>query len=185
MILEATAALLDEMPLERITTARIAERAGVPIGSVYQYFPNKLSIVAALARNVMEEVDAQLAAQVADDFGVLPWDEAVDHTVDLVIRAYSEQPGYAQVLRTLRPTQEFRVITEESNKRVAALFAAHPAIEAMVPAERLEIVTRSAVEAANALQDWALSTEDPTYQQGIVEEMKTLLKAYLAHQQKK
>jgi AcrR family transcriptional regulator len=41
-ILEATAALLGDTPADKITTAAIAEKAGVPIGSVYQYFPTTL-----------------------------------------------------------------------------------------------------------------------------------------------
>ena len=55
-ILDATSALLVGTPIDKITTAAIAEEAGVPIGSVYQYFPNKLAVLAELARRVMEEV---------------------------------------------------------------------------------------------------------------------------------
>ena len=70
-ILDATAALLgDDMPADQITTAAIAEEAGVPIGSVYQYFPNKLAVLAELARRVMEQVDNKTASLIAEDFGV-------------------------------------------------------------------------------------------------------------------
>ena len=47
-ILEAAARVLAEEGLGRATTNRIAEVAGVSIGSLYQYFPNKLAIVRAL-----------------------------------------------------------------------------------------------------------------------------------------
>lgn len=40
-ILEAATQVLAEVGAERFTTARVAERAGVSIGSLYQYFPNK------------------------------------------------------------------------------------------------------------------------------------------------
>jgi AcrR family transcriptional regulator len=47
-ILDAAAQVLLAKGYERATTDRIAERAGVSIGSVYEYFPNKESIFAAL-----------------------------------------------------------------------------------------------------------------------------------------
>lgn len=44
-ILEAAARVLAEEGATRFTTARVAEKAGVSIGSIYQYFPNKASIL--------------------------------------------------------------------------------------------------------------------------------------------
>lgn len=44
-ILEAAIQVLAEEGAPRFTTARVAERAGVSVGSVYQYFPNKASIL--------------------------------------------------------------------------------------------------------------------------------------------
>lgn len=179
-ILDATAALLGDTPVDKITTAAIAEEAGVPIGSVYQYFPNKLAVLAKLARRVMEQVDAKTASLIAEDFGVLPWDQAIDRAIDATIQGYAEQPGYLQLLLSIRPTPEFRLITDESNERVASLLASHPALQAVIPAERIELVTRAAIQAANSLQDWALSTDDAELAGRIVNEMKTLLKGYLA-----
>ena len=179
-ILEATAQLLDQMPVDRITTAAIAETADVPIGSVYQYFPNKLAVLAELTRRVMERVDTTTASLFAEDFGILPWDQAIDRAIDATIEGYAQQPGYVQLLLSVRPTAEFREITDESNDRVAALMALHPALRAVIPPDRIQLVTRSAIKAVNALQDWALSVDDPELAAQIVEEMKILLKGYLA-----
>jgi AcrR family transcriptional regulator len=44
-ILEAAARVLAKEGAPRFTTARVAERAGVSVGSVYQYFPNKAAIL--------------------------------------------------------------------------------------------------------------------------------------------
>jgi len=179
-ILDATAALLGDTPVDKITTAAIAEEAGVPIGSVYQYFPNKLAVLAELARRVMEQVDLKTASLIAEDFGVLPWDQAIDRAIDATMQGYAAQPGYLQLLLSIRPTPEFRLITDESNERVAAMLARHPALRAVIPADRIELVTRAAIQAANALQDWALSADDADLANRITREMKTLLKGYLA-----
>ena len=162
-ILDATSSLLDGTPVDKITTAAIAEEAGVPIGSVYQYFPNKLAVLAELARRVMEEVDTKTASLITKDFGVLPWDQAIDRAIDATMQGYAEQPGYLQLLLSIRPTPEFRLITDESNERVAALLALHPAMQAVIPADQIELVTRAAIQAANSLQDWALSADDPEF----------------------
>jgi AcrR family transcriptional regulator len=180
-ILDATAALLaGNMSADKITTAAIAEEAGVPIGSVYQYFPNKLAVLAELARRVMEQVDHKTASLIAEDFGVLRWDQAIDRAIDATMQGYAEQPGYLQLLLSIRPTPEFRSITDESNERMAAVLARHPALRAVIPADRIELVTRAAIQAANSLQDWALSENDPKLANRIIGEMKTLLKGYLS-----
>jgi AcrR family transcriptional regulator len=44
-ILEAAVRVLEREGAQRFTTARVAEKAGVSVGSVYQYFPNKASIL--------------------------------------------------------------------------------------------------------------------------------------------
>lgn len=178
--MDATAALLGETPVDKITTAAIAEKAGVPIGSLYQYFPNKLAVLAELARRVMAEVDLKTASLIAEDFGVLPWDQAIDRAIDATMQGYREQPGYAQLLLSIRPTPEFGAITDESNERVAAMLAFHPAVQELIPSDRIQLVTRSAIKAVNALQDWALSVDDPRLANQIIAEMKTLLRGYLA-----
>ncbi|MFW2387538.1 MAG: TetR/AcrR family transcriptional regulator [Polyangiales bacterium] len=179
-ILDATASLLEDTSADKITTAAIAEKASVPIGSVYQYFPNKLAVLAELARRVMEQVDLETASLIAEDFGVLPWDQAIDRAIDATMQGYASQPGYLQLLLSIRPTPEFRAITDESNERVAAMLAFHPALQSVIPANRIQLVTRAAIQAANSLQDWALSEDDPETRNRIIAEMKTLLKGYLS-----
>jgi AcrR family transcriptional regulator len=60
-IFEATIQVLLANGLEAITTVQIAERAGVSVGSLYQYFPNKNALLAAVVqRHVGEVVDATI-----------------------------------------------------------------------------------------------------------------------------
>ena len=61
-IFEATIQVLLANGLDRITTIQIAERAGVSVGSLYQYFPNKNALLAAVVkRHVGEVVDITIA----------------------------------------------------------------------------------------------------------------------------
>ncbi len=64
-MLEAAARILEAEGLEALTTNRVAERAGVSIGSLYQYFPNKAALLAELTRReraaLLEGLDAVAA----------------------------------------------------------------------------------------------------------------------------
>jgi hypothetical protein len=60
------------------------------------------------------------------------------------------------------------------------MLAFHPALQAVIPPERIQLVTRAAIQAVNSLQDWALSQDDPELTNRIIGEMKTLLKGYLS-----
>ena len=66
MILEAAARILRTEGRTGLNTNKIAERAGISIGTLYGYFPNKDAIFIALARQIIEE-DAQALAKVLDE----------------------------------------------------------------------------------------------------------------------
>jgi AcrR family transcriptional regulator len=55
-ILEATIQVLLQLGKEKLTTTKVAFRAGVSVGTLYQYFPNKSSLLQAALRRHMDEV---------------------------------------------------------------------------------------------------------------------------------
>jgi AcrR family transcriptional regulator len=61
-ILEATVQVLLDVGKERLTTTRVAHRAGVSVGTLYQYFPNKSALLQAVLRNHLESVAEALEA---------------------------------------------------------------------------------------------------------------------------
>src|SRR4051794_7645834 len=64
-ILRATAHILVEQGYDRITTNHVAERAGVSIGSIYQYFPSKEALVAALVDRHLDRMVAIIGGELA------------------------------------------------------------------------------------------------------------------------
>ncbi|WP_229795125.1 TetR/AcrR family transcriptional regulator [Saccharothrix coeruleofusca] len=96
-IVDACAALLNEHDYDDITTARIVELAGVPIGSFYQYFPDKRSVVHALALRGMEDYLAQVEELFADDGPAPDWREAIGQVVAVYLRMLVEVPGFGRV----------------------------------------------------------------------------------------
>lgn len=59
-ILQATVQVLLSVGKERLTTTRVAERAGVSVGTLYQYFPNKSALLQAVLRRHLDEVRDEL-----------------------------------------------------------------------------------------------------------------------------
>lgn len=91
-ILEATAQLLQETTPAALTTAEIAERAGVSVGSIYQYFETKESLIAALAHDTLAQVntsvrDMLMQARPDDLKAVLA------PIIDTLLENYHEQPA--------------------------------------------------------------------------------------------
>jgi len=59
-VLEAAVQVLEAEGAQRFTTARVAERAGVSVGSLYQYFPNKAAILFRLQSDEWRQTSAML-----------------------------------------------------------------------------------------------------------------------------
>lgn len=61
-ILDATVHILEGSEDGEFNTKQVAERAGVSIGSLYQYFPNKQALLAALMRRKLQKLERATAA---------------------------------------------------------------------------------------------------------------------------
>jgi len=92
VIVRATAHILSREGLARVTTNRVAERAGISIGSFYQYFPNKEAVVAEVRRRYDEAFRERLIGLVGI-VAALPLEEAVAACVRQLIAIHAEDPG--------------------------------------------------------------------------------------------
>src|SRR5258706_15921924 len=98
-IVEACARLLQGGDYAAVTTNHIAERAGVGIGTLYEFFPNKESIVAALAERRLAGLVAVVQKSVEGALR-LPDREAAGFLVRAIVEAVSsDRDLYAGLLR--------------------------------------------------------------------------------------
>ncbi|EJN09995.1 TetR family transcriptional regulator [Herbaspirillum sp. YR522] len=72
-ILQAAVQVLVKEGAPRFTTARVAEKAGVSVGSVYQYFPNKAAILFRLQADEWQQT-TQMLCDILQDTGSAPLD---------------------------------------------------------------------------------------------------------------
>ncbi|WP_328793461.1 MULTISPECIES: TetR/AcrR family transcriptional regulator [unclassified Streptomyces] len=177
-ILDACAELLDETGYENLSTRAVAQRAGVPIGSVYRFFGNKRAMAIALAhRNLDRYVDG-----IADRLTDLPathWRPVVDAVLDEYLAMKRSVPGFALVDFGV-PAPPAEGPEADPNHQVAArlteLLSAHLALTPDATLERAVLV---AVEATDALIQLAFRA-DPAGDPGIVAETRAMMHAYLA-----
>ena len=180
-ILEAAAQVLERDGLAAATTDRIAERAGVSVGSLYQYFPSKQAIVLALAQcHVLETW--QLLEPVFRRLGdVPPLTEVLRDLVRGTVALHRARPRLHRVLFEEAPRPaEIQAAVEQAERwitsRVARYFEAAPDVDVPDPAVAAQIVL---VTLFALVHELPARTRDPSADDEIVR----LLERYLARQE--
>ncbi|WP_435056606.1 TetR family transcriptional regulator [Streptomyces noursei] len=176
-ILDACAELLDETGYEELSTRAVAGRAGVPIGSVYRFFPNKRAMAEALARRNLDAYADRISARLTAPGQPAGWRAAMDVVIDEYLAMKRTLPGFALVEFTVPAPRESRQANYEVADRLLHLLAERLGL---APADtRLRTAFLVGVETADALLQLAFRT-DPAGDPAIVTETKELLRAYLA-----
>lgn len=163
-VLDAVERVLKRDGVEAITTNRIAEAAGVSIGSVYQYFPDKQSIFTALHQRHVEQVSAIIERVVATHAA----GSIEDFTCELLqalIDAHDVDPRLHEIISEAVPesTNGFRRAVQATFERVVpandrALLVLPHLVEALVhggtarrpPTVPLDELKREATRAVRA-----------------------------------
>jgi AcrR family transcriptional regulator len=104
-LVDACAWVLCERGFHATTTNHVAERAGVNIASLYEYFPGKDALVAAVAERLVERVLARLSAELPRVMGTHP-DRAMRLWIELVYQAVARERLLVAVFRQQVPYTE-------------------------------------------------------------------------------
>ncbi|MFF8728422.1 TetR family transcriptional regulator [Streptomyces sp. NPDC015171] len=175
-ILDACAELLDEVGYDDLSTRAVAQRAGVPIGSVYRFFGNKREMADALAQRNLERyterVTERLAAARPGD-----WRAAMDAVLDEYLAMKRTAPGFSLVdFGNQIPVGSRHT---EPNTRVAGrLTELLAGYLSRTPDADLRRAFLVAVESADTLVQLAFRV-DPQGDEAIIAEIRELLRAYL------
>lgn len=96
-LVEATARILVKEGFDKASTNRIAEVAGVSVGSLYQYFPSKESLVAAVIERHQQEIMHTVRSELAEVMAQ-PVRKAVRSLVAVAVKAHRVDPKLHRVL---------------------------------------------------------------------------------------
>ena len=149
-LVEATARILVREGFDKASTNRIAEQAGVSIGSLYQYFPGKDALVAAVidrhnhaTMRLVHDAMAEVAGQ--------PVEEAMRRLVAMAIEAHRIDPRLHRVLTEQIPRtgrlQDVEALNREAHALLRAYLQAHRDEVRVADLDLAAFVCASAIEA--------------------------------------
>lgn len=178
-IFQAASALLVRMPLEQITTSRIAEEAGVSIGALYRFFPDKQAIIDAIAVRHVEEFKAALQRR-WPEFLLADGPTFLDKVIDAYTAFLDARPDF----RTIALGRHVSPLTRQ---REAAPNAGPAALVRWFLLRRLgksgtadlDLKLRVVIEAGEHLIAFAYAQATEVDRARVIAEMKQLLSNYL------
>lgn len=178
-ILDAAAHVFSEHGYAAGTTNRIAEKAGVSIGSLYQYFPNKDSVLRALMDAHVDAGARLLSERLSGGFPA-----GLDDTLRLFVRAtidnhrdnprlhrvlFEEAPRAPEFLERLHELEEFSVAA------AAQLLEQHPEVRA-----NSRLNAQIVVATIDSLVHRLVTSAEPADFQELEDEIVVLLSGYLS-----
>jgi AcrR family transcriptional regulator len=178
-ILEAAIRVLKREGFGAITTNRIAEVAGVSIGSVYQYFPDKRAIFVALHQRHVEEMDRLVGIKLVEHANS-SLEGLVCGLVEAVVEAHATDPELHELLLTQVPhrvdgTQGFAMRLHGAFR--LAIASKHRDLKRHRDLDKIVFITANMVEALSHAA--ALQRPDNLSRAEVKEEIVRAVMAYL------
>lgn len=180
-LLEATARVLIHDGYEGTSTNKIAQKAGVSIGSLYQYFPNKESLIAGLIDRHYDEM-VEICKSAISKFGSAPLADMIRETVKAMVTMHAVNPRLHKVLKEQVPRigklkklnelhkETMRLIKAELLKRSDEISVKDPEFAAFLLVETVDALLHSAL----------VLKRDAWNVDMVVEEITSLLLSYLS-----
>jgi len=179
-ILEAVQTIIMEDGVEAVTTHRIAKQAGIPVGSVYQYFPNKYAIFRAHVKTFHDRLNGlysasdQMAAQGVSGFDRLDW------LLESLVELWGLEHNLIALWTAVRRMPEMEEIFMEQDRLSVAynlkwLQRAYP----QLPEERRRVIAKVVHRIIDSL---LLPANAGTEQDKVLitDELKRLVKGYFS-----
>jgi AcrR family transcriptional regulator len=178
-VLDAADEVLAAEGPEAFTTTRLAEVAGVSIGSVYRFFPDKEAIVEALAMRYWSDFE-DLVAGVAEADEAQPLDDPIGAVLDVLVAGFRARPGFLGLWFGGLRSEHVRDVTRPTRTAIAS------SIERILqrhwpdaPPDTRARVSEMAVLAGDGLLREAFR-RDQNGDPAVLAESKHMLRAYIA-----
>lgn len=165
--------MISEMGYDRATMSSIAARADSCIGSLYQFFPNKLSVVEALRSQYVNDSEGSWVG-LAREAATLSAEGLASRLVCMHVEIAKSHPALLALL-DVPPTPHTRMRRELVRNRIAAVLIAHKRRIPAATALRVASVVQQVGKALLTLYAQA----DPDEKANVIREFKTVLTAYL------
>jgi AcrR family transcriptional regulator len=178
-LLDAAAAVIDELGYERLTTAMVAERAGASIGTVYRYFPDRIAVLQALATRNLERTLERVISEIKNPAHE-NWVSALEAGLSIFVEAFRNEPGFRSLrvgdVVDLRPTP-----TERTYNSIVADRIREALVERfdLPNDDKTKFLFECAVEVSDAMAARAF-TFDPNGEVAFLDAGKDLVRSLLS-----
>jgi AcrR family transcriptional regulator len=180
-ILLAAAQVIGAEGLDRLTTKRIAVEAGLSVGTVYEYFPNKEAVLFALVGQWFDRLMQTLEAYHPRNTGTRDILRYLEESIGAVRQVYVDQPALGAMLSALQAIPALREQVEQHDQRVIANMV--DALRVVAPGiadEELRVASRAIVLISHELITEAL-VRDPAHAERLATHMRVCLFAIASH----
>ena len=178
-ILDAAAIVFDEMGFEAATTHAIAARADTSVGSLYQFFPDKLAIFNALELRHVDRVYIMWDKLLRPEIVQLPFPDFI-HTIVTQIQQLFEQPTSRIIFAQFFTSPKIFKNIDDSFTQEAIQFMAKllKKRNSALTDKRSKILAEVCVNSTNTLILIALRSNE-SHNKEIIREIEALMRAYL------
>lgn len=179
-ILDAAAAVFDEVGYDAATTHLIAAKAGTAIGSLYQFFPDKTAIFNAMELRHIERVKVLWSQAITPEIVQLPLRQML-HAILMAVAELFEQPVSRVVFVQFYTSREMFQLIDESMTQEAINFMASLLMQRNLALGEAQcsLLAEVCVHSSNAVMLAALRTPDLQHRQRLIQQDEELLVSYL------
>jgi AcrR family transcriptional regulator len=177
-IFRAASELLASAPIDEITTSRVAHAAGLSIGALYRFFPDKQSIIDAIAVRHMEEFHAAFESRLATlNFSDGP--AFLSTVIDAFVAFLESRPDFRAIAfgQISAPTRQRQADPNASGAGLVKRFMVESL--GMQDLANLDVKLRIAIETGERLFAYAFEQPDGASRDVVIAELKRLLSSYL------
>ncbi|SKB08479.1 TetR/AcrR family transcriptional regulator [Aeromicrobium choanae] len=176
-LLQASRDVLLDVGFESFTCEEVAQRAGLPIGTLYQFFANKYVIVCELDRLNAVAIQSELD-KLAAELPTLDWLVLLDRLVDHMSQLWINDPSRSAVWYAVQSTPVTRATAEVTEQQLAARVAHVLApLTPGTPRDRRKIMAEVLVHMSYSMLNF--SVRDLQEHGEAIIELKRLLGTYL------
>jgi AcrR family transcriptional regulator len=176
-ILNAAAQEFARVGYEETTTNAIARRAKTSVGSLYQFFPNKKTILYALAERYLAEMREMHERMLGRDSSQLPLEVFYDRLVTGIAEFHASRPGFFTIFYGSATSPELGAAAAQLHEECVC--RAEEAIAARMPGvdpARCRLYARINVDTVKALMSLAATSD---VRERVLAEIKALLCRYM------
>lgn len=177
-LLDAAAALIEERGVGALAVRDIADRADVPVGTLYQFFKSKDAVIEALARTYVDAF-AAIAADLARRPPETDWRAEWERMYEAFVTYLRNTPGFRALWFSGALPPELRRIDRANNLTLASALADTFVTHGhALDSPRLRMAFELSIQTADTLLGVAFR-RDPNGDQEVIDETNLMLTGYL------